>query len=96
MSISNRLQALGGVKGIFRQLVRIKDMRAGTPVGTDYNGNQYFEDYSYVFGRSRYVLYNENQRIPDPTTITPEWYDSLNILVFFCINADIRTFRDLF
>ena len=74
MSISQRIAALGGIRGIFHKLVRTKDLRAGTLVGTDENGNKYYEDYTYVFGRSRYVEYNENQRVPDVTTVAPEWH----------------------
>lgn len=50
MSISQRIAALGGIRGIFHKLVRTKDLRAGTLVGTDENGNKYYEDYTYVFG----------------------------------------------
>jgi NADH dehydrogenase (ubiquinone) 1 alpha subcomplex subunit 12 len=55
----------------------------GTLVGTDYNGNRYFERKDGQAGRSRWVMYAgaahhyENQ---NPTTIPPEWHSWLHYI----------------
>ena len=49
-SIISQFQKLGGVRGMWNQLIRMKDLRAGSLVGMDELGNKYYEDFSYVFG----------------------------------------------
>jgi hypothetical protein len=63
MSLAARLRDLGGPRNILRQLVRMKDMRSGTCVGEDENGNKYYEDFSYVFGMRCLVM---THSLPNP------------------------------
>eukprot|EP01134_Creolimax_fragrantissima_P003087 CFRG3087T1 len=66
-----RLSEFGNAKQIWHKLMKFKELRTGTYVGSDINGNKYYEDVSYIFGRSRFVDLKNGY---DPTSITPEWH----------------------
>lgn len=59
-------------------------MRAmlGTLVGTDSNGNKYYENNSVQFGRHRWVEYKEI-RWYDASTVPPEWHGWLHFISDF-------------
>lgn len=48
-------------------------------VGTDYNGNKYFEDTNQQIGRHRWIVYNDLYDL-DPTSVPPEWHGWLHYL----------------
>ncbi|KIY96401.1 NADH dehydrogenase [Monoraphidium neglectum] len=51
----------------------------GTLVGTDYNGNRYFENNDSGYTRKRWVIYAETKtNAYNPTTIPPEWHGWIN------------------
>ncbi|KAI9005483.1 NADH ubiquinone oxidoreductase subunit NDUFA12-domain-containing protein [Phycomyces nitens] len=61
-----------GPANYLKQMNTIGDTKWGRLVGTDVNGNKYFENLDEVSGRERWVEYASNQ--PDPEDIAPEWY----------------------
>jgi NADH dehydrogenase (ubiquinone) 1 alpha subcomplex subunit 12 len=46
----------GGVWGSLKQLYRVDEIKDGELVGTDSNGNQYFQNPRYFYGMSKYDL----------------------------------------
>jgi NADH:ubiquinone oxidoreductase subunit len=72
------LKQLGGIKGLLRNLgLVLHTLRAGTHVGEDEFGNQYFEERRPVAGsrNRRWVVY---PGIADASTIGPEWHSWLH------------------
>ncbi|GAN10282.1 NADH:ubiquinone oxidoreductase 13.4kD subunit [Mucor ambiguus] len=61
-----------GPASYMKQLDNICDTKWGRLVGTDVNGNKYFENLDEVSGRERWVEYASNQ--PDSGDITPDWH----------------------
>ncbi|KNC82620.1 hypothetical protein SARC_05094 [Sphaeroforma arctica JP610] len=72
----NRIKELGGIKGMVDKGWKYKELRTGTLIGTDANGNRYFQDKSYIFGRSRFA----DVKAKDPTSIAPEWHRWLHYM----------------
>ncbi|XP_064387449.1 NADH dehydrogenase [ubiquinone] 1 alpha subcomplex subunit 12-like [Halichondria panicea] len=70
--IWRRVQAAGGVRQSFWKLLKMRDLRAGTLVGTDSFGNEYFENKDHIYGRHRWVLYARKDF--DASQVTPEWH----------------------
>ncbi|KAI9270111.1 NADH ubiquinone oxidoreductase subunit NDUFA12-domain-containing protein [Helicostylum pulchrum] len=68
-----------GPSQYMRQLDTICDTKWGRLVGTDANGNRYFENLDEVSGRERWVDYASNQ--PDSVDITPDWHMWLSRIV---------------
>lgn len=52
---------------------------AGRQVGTDYNGNKYFEDNTTAYGRKRWVVYADKFDY-NPTSVPAEWHGWLNYI----------------
>ncbi|KAG2205987.1 hypothetical protein INT47_005305 [Mucor saturninus] len=68
-----------GPASYMKQLDTICDTKWGRLVGTDVNGNKYFENLDEVSGRERWVEYASNQ--PDSGDITPAWHMWLSRIV---------------
>lgn len=51
----------------------IKGPTAGKLVGTDYNGNQYYENEDLPYIRKRWVLYKDTFNY-NASSVPPEWY----------------------
>lgn len=62
-----------GVAGTFLQAYTLGDVKFGTCVGTDVNGNQYFENTDYPHGQHRWVVYRDIHNY-DAAAIPPEWH----------------------
>ncbi|TPX34557.1 hypothetical protein SmJEL517_g02798 [Synchytrium microbalum] len=61
-----------GLKKTMYQMLIMDYARAGTLVGKDSFGNEYYEDKNDVAGRDRWVMYAKWNY--DPTQIPPEWH----------------------
>ncbi|OBZ84856.1 NADH dehydrogenase [ubiquinone] 1 alpha subcomplex subunit 12 [Choanephora cucurbitarum] len=61
-----------GPSSYIKQMDTIGDTKWGRLVGTDVNGNKYFENNDEVSGRERWVEYASKQN--DSADITPEWH----------------------
>ncbi|KAI7868465.1 NADH ubiquinone oxidoreductase subunit NDUFA12-domain-containing protein [Spinellus fusiger] len=60
-----------GPANALKQMNTIGDIKWGLLVGTDVNGNKYFESQDEVSGRERWVEYASDQ--PDSGDIDPLW-----------------------
>lgn len=60
-----------GLKKFWRDLNYIGDAKAGTLVGTDRNGNKYYEDLNEMPGRHRWVDYAQHDF--NVSQIEPVW-----------------------
>ncbi|CAO3608011.1 unnamed protein product [Cunninghamella echinulata] len=77
-TIKNYLKV--GPKSYLRQMDTIGDTKWGRLVGTDVNGNKYFENLDEISGRERWVEYaSVNQ--PDSGDVAPEWHGWLGKFV---------------
>ena len=68
-----RLGPWGALKTLYKQ----RTMKVGALIGTDYNGNQYFENTAeYAHGQHRWVVYSGNKSFyeVDASTVAPEWH----------------------
>ncbi|KAI8871481.1 NDUFA12-domain-containing protein [Ramicandelaber brevisporus] len=79
--MSNRALTIGrvlrntrqvGVRDMFKVLLTLSDFKAGTLIGTDAQGNKYYENYEEQNWRERWVL-PKNDSTFDPSMIPPEW-----------------------
>ncbi|KAI9216067.1 NADH ubiquinone oxidoreductase subunit NDUFA12-domain-containing protein [Blastocladiella britannica] len=68
--IGNTLKV--GPKSAWHQLMILGEVKAGTLVGTDAAGNQYFENKSELFVRERWVV--PAKRSFDPSEIPADWH----------------------
>eukprot|EP00612_Vaucheria_litorea_P002427 CAMPEP_0171457394 /NCGR_PEP_ID=MMETSP0945-20130129/3497_1 /TAXON_ID=109269 /ORGANISM="Vaucheria litorea, Strain CCMP2940" /LENGTH=171 /DNA_ID=CAMNT_0011983007 /DNA_START=110 /DNA_END=625 /DNA_ORIENTATION=- len=55
----------------------VGELKFGEHVGTDSNGNEYFENREYVFGTHRWVEYKDIHNY-DSSTVTPTWHSWLH------------------
>uniref|UniRef100_A0A7S1HGH3 NADH dehydrogenase [ubiquinone] 1 alpha subcomplex subunit 12 n=1 Tax=Hemiselmis andersenii TaxID=464988 RepID=A0A7S1HGH3_HEMAN len=69
-----------GRHDVWMQLRQCKEVKLGTHVGTDQNGNRYYENKDEQFGKDRWVVYNTVQQHMDydPGTVTAEWHGWLH------------------
>lgn len=61
-----------GPKKTAIMLLTLGHAKVGTLVGTDHNGNEYYEDKNEVLGKDRWVFFGKWNF--DPSTIPPEWH----------------------
>lgn len=74
------IRQLGGLRGFFRNPgLFLHTLRRGGHVGTDADGNQYYERPSRVAGQRprRWVVY---AGVPEASAIGPEWHGWLHYL----------------
>lgn len=65
----------GGFWKTMQMLYRVDDVKDGELIGTDRNGNRYYQNKRYFIGRSRWVIYNEKVGLDyDASQIAPEWH----------------------
>jgi hypothetical protein len=57
--------------------LQIGDVKFGRLVGTDRNGNKYFENLEYLYGQHRWVEYQDIHNF-EPTSVPPEWHGWLH------------------
>lgn len=57
-------------------------------VGTDYNGNMYFENRDLPYNETRWVVYQDKWNY-NPTSIPPEWHGWIN----YMYDYDPATFK---
>ncbi|PNW76647.1 hypothetical protein CHLRE_11g467767v5 [Chlamydomonas reinhardtii] len=67
------------VDGNLAHNVLVRATGAGRLVGTDYNGNRYYENEEAAYGRRRWIVYKDKFDY-NPTTIPPEWHGWLNYI----------------
>ncbi|RNA28583.1 NADH dehydrogenase [ubiquinone] 1 alpha subcomplex subunit 12 [Brachionus plicatilis] len=76
------LQSIKQNGGLYRsvlQLYRVDEIKEGEYVGTDRNGNRYYQNKRFFVGRSRWVIYNEKYGMDyDGTHVDPEWHGWLH------------------
>jgi len=66
-------------QGSLYTFYRTDELKNGTVVGTDRNGNTYYENKRYFMGRSRWVIYNDKVYMDyDGSQVAPEWYGWLH------------------
>ncbi|KAL4717485.1 hypothetical protein ACJJTC_000634 [Scirpophaga incertulas] len=69
----------GGIIKSAYKFWRFDTLKEGRLVGTDKNGNKYYENTYYMLGRSRWVEYNHCVRWDyNASQVTPEWYGWLH------------------
>lgn len=62
---------------ILNQFWTRNEVRVGNLVGTDAQGNEYYENPNYMFGRNRYIYYAKENWVTwnsDVSQIPPEWH----------------------
>lgn len=65
----------GGIRGTLWNLLRGTDLKSGTLIGVDDQGNKYFENNRYFVGRHRWVEYTHDKFWDyDASMIPPEWH----------------------
>ncbi len=82
MSLASKFQSAATIVkqngGLWKTLCgfyRLDDVKDGELVGTDRNGNRYYQNKRYFVGRSRWVVYNEKYGLDyDGSMIAPEWH----------------------
>ena len=62
-----------GWKDTLIKMYSFGDVKFGDLVGTDRNGNKYYQNLDYPFGQSRWVEYADIHNY-EPTSIPPEWH----------------------
>ncbi|KAM9169885.1 NADH dehydrogenase [ubiquinone] 1 alpha subcomplex subunit 12 [Pangshura tecta] len=81
-----QIRAHGGLRGAFRQLSRVSDLKIGTLVGVDKYGNKYYENKKNFFGRHRWVDYTTEMNGKntygevDGSMVPPEWHRWLHCM----------------
>ncbi|XP_072026638.1 NADH dehydrogenase [ubiquinone] 1 alpha subcomplex subunit 12-like [Amphiura filiformis] len=65
----------GGMRGTLWKILRGTDLKIGTLVGVDNQGNKYFENDRYFMTRNRWVEYREDKYWNyDASMVPPEWH----------------------
>ncbi|KAI6646590.1 hypothetical protein LOD99_12711 [Oopsacas minuta] len=72
------MQESGGLWNSIKIIYRRSDLRVGTLVGEDANGNKYYENLRYQFGRHRFVDYKLKEF--DASQVPPEWHGWLHYM----------------
>ncbi|KAJ3041940.1 hypothetical protein HDV00_008449 [Rhizophlyctis rosea] len=65
-----------GLKKTLKYYMSLDQPRVGKLVGTDYNGNEYYENRDDIVLRDRWVLYKKWNY--DATQVPPEWHQWLH------------------
>jgi len=73
-----RIREVGGFRNAFWDLLKLRDLRAGTLIGRDEFGNKYYQNNEYFFGRHRWVYYVRKDY--DASQIPPEWHRWLHYM----------------
>ncbi|XP_042211916.1 NADH dehydrogenase [ubiquinone] 1 alpha subcomplex subunit 12-like [Homarus americanus] len=69
----------GGIRGTLYQLYRVDDIKDGTLVGEDANGNKYYENRKLTLGRNRWVIYHPRYGTDyDGSLVPAEWFGWLH------------------
>ncbi|KAK7499507.1 hypothetical protein BaRGS_00009159 [Batillaria attramentaria] len=71
----------GGIMGSVRQLFWTDELKTGTLVGVDEDGNKYYQNNMYFMGRSRWVQYSPKYGFDyDGSQVPPEWHRWLSYI----------------
>lgn len=63
----------GNERVLILALVQVGEIKFGTLMGVDRNGNKYYENPEYPYGQHRWVEYADIHNY-EPTSIPPEWH----------------------
>lgn len=69
----------GGIKASLYHFYLTDDLKEGTLIGEDKNGNKYYQNNDYFIGRSRWVIYNPKHNVDyDGSMVPAEWFGWLH------------------
>ena len=69
----------GGVKASLYHLYRTDDLKIGTLVGEDKDGNKYYKNDQYFYGRNRWVVFHPKHGVDyDAGMVPAEWFGWLH------------------
>ncbi|XP_060533595.1 probable NADH dehydrogenase [ubiquinone] 1 alpha subcomplex subunit 12 [Cylas formicarius] len=79
----------GGIRMSLYKLYRMESLRPGTLVGVDKDGNKYYENLSYFYGRNRWVEYSPKYGTDyDGSQVPAEWFGWLHYKTDFTPDKD--------
>jgi len=79
MKLQRMVKNHGGLKASLYHFYLTDDLKEGKLIGEDKNGNKYYQNNDYFYGRNRWVIYNPKHNVDyDGSMVPAEWFGWLH------------------